>query len=201
MISLKLKTFTLALLGFALLLIFPLSAAMAQNEAEPIGGDRGVDVVAGPHNVRVVMINSNLAAGFIQMAFFITDANTGEIVSDARVVIMANNPEEAYEGWGTAHNSPGNPRRYDGRMNLGSTGKWDISIDVSSSLGQGGTKALSVEVPALNRYTNGSLVFFAIFAAMGVGIAYLFWSTKRENRRRSAALAAAQEAPGDEPQS
>ena len=135
------------------------------------------------------MINSNLSAGFIQLALFVTDANTGETVPDARVVLIANNEDEEYEALGTAHNSPGNPRRYDGRMNLGSTGKWVIGVNVSSELGEGGSEALHIEVPALNRYTNGSLVFFAIFAAMMLGIAYLFWSVKRENRRRRAALA------------
>ena len=196
MISIKQKSFVLGILGFVLLLLSPMSAVVAQEE-EPIGGDRGVDVIAGPHAVRVVLINSNLAAGFIQLALFITDANTGETVPDARVVLMAKNTDEEYEGWGSAHNSPGNPLRYDGRMNLASTGNWVISVNVSSELGEGGTEALRLEVPALNRYTNGSLVFFAVFAVMMMGVAYLFWSVKRDNRRRQAALA---DAPDGESQ-
>ena len=166
-----------------LLLIAPLSSVAAQQE-DPIGGDRGVDIIAGPHAVRVVVINSNLAAGFLQMALFITDANTGETVSDARVVLKANNEDQDYEGWGTAHNSPANPQRYDARMNLRSTGEWTIDVDVTSSLGQGGANALTLEVPALNRYTDGSLIFFGIFAAMMLGLAYIIWSAKRDNRRR-----------------
>jgi Flp pilus assembly protein TadB len=43
-------------------------------------------------------------------------------------------------------------------------------------------------VPALNRYTSGSLVFFGIFAAMMLGVAYLFWSVKRNNRRKREAV-------------
>jgi len=125
------------------------------------------------------------------MAMFITDASTGETVSDARVILLANNNGEDFESVWTAHNSPNAPRRYDTRMNLGSTGDWIISVDVSSSLGQGGAEALHIVVPSLNRYTNGSLVFFAIFAAMMLGVAYLFWSVKRDNRRRLAALLAA----------
>ena len=167
----------------ALLLIAPMSYVAAQQE-DPIGGDRGVDIIAGPHAVRVVMINSNLAAGFLQLALFITDANTGETVSDARVVIKANNDDQDYEGWGTAHNSPADPQRYDARMNLGSTGEWTIDVDIRSSLGQGGTNALTVNVPALKRYTDGSLVFFGVFAVMTLGVAYMFWSVKRDNRRR-----------------
>ena len=97
MIKIKQKTFVLGILGIALLILSPMSSVMAQEE-EPIGGDRGVDVIAGPHNVRVVLINSNLAAGFVQLALFITDANTRETVPDARVILKANNTDEDYEG-------------------------------------------------------------------------------------------------------
>jgi len=183
MTSIKLRNVGLAVTIMALLLIAPLSSVAAQQE-EPIGADRGVDVIAGPHAVRVVVINSNLAAGFLQIALFITDSNTRETVSDARVILKANNDGQGYEGWGTAHNSPANPQRYDARMNLGSTGEWTIDVDVKSSLGQGATNALTLEVPALNRYTDGSLVFFGIFAVMMLGVIYIICSVKRDNRRR-----------------
>ena len=183
MTSIKLRNVGLAVTIMALLLIAPLSSVAAQQE-EPIGADRGVNVIAGPHAVRVVVINSNLAAGFLQMALFITDSNTRETVSDARVILKANNDGQGYEGWGTAHNSPANPQRYDARMNLGSTGEWTIDVDVKSSLGQGATNALTLEVPALNRYTDGSLVFFGIFAVMMLGVIYIICSVKRDNRRR-----------------
>jgi hypothetical protein len=143
-----------------------------------------VNVIAGPHAVRVVVINSNLAAGFLQLALFITDANTGETVSDARVVLKANNDDQDYEGWGTAHNSPADPQRYNARMNLGSTGEWAIDVDVRSSLGQGGANVLTLEVPSLKRYTDGSLVFFGVFAVMALGLGYIIWSAKRDDRRR-----------------
>ena len=189
MIRIKHKIVFVGALFAALLLLAPISAAFAQDD-ERVGENRGVDVIAGPHAVRVVIINSNPAAGFIQMAMFITDASTGETVSDARVILLANNNGEDFESVWTAHNSPNDPRRYDTRMNLGSTGDWIISVDVSSSLGQGGAEALHIQVPALKRYTSGSLVFFAIFGVMMLGIAYLFWSVKRENRRRAAVLLA-----------
>ena len=166
-----------------LLLLAPLSPVSAQS-GEPIEADQVADIIAGPHAVKVVLINSNLAAGFIHMGFLVTDANTGETVPDARVVIKAVNEKEEYEGWGSAHNSPADPQRYDGRMNLGSTGEWVINVHVSSPLGQGGSTALTLEVPALNRYTDGSLVYFGVFAALALGVAYLFWSVKRQNRRK-----------------
>ena len=118
------------------------------------------------------------------MVLFVTNADTGEPVPDASVVIRSNNEEDGLEGWATALNSPNMPERFDVRMNLDSTGEWLISVDVSSSLGQGGATAMTLEVPAVRRNTDGSLVFFGVFAVMMLGIAYLFWSTRRNNRRR-----------------
>lgn len=182
MTSVKPVYITLSVLAAVLLVVAPLAPVSAQQEKTARAG-RGVNVIAGPHAVNVVVINSNLAAGLVQMALFITDANTGKTVPDAKVVLKANNDDQDYEGWATALNSPATPERYDVRMNLGSTGEWTIDVDVSSALGRGGARALTLDVPALKRYTDGSLVFFGVFAVMMVGIAYLFWSVKRQNRR------------------
>ena len=159
------------------LLTAPLASA---QEEDP----RTVTVTAGPHLVRVVPVNTNLAAGFIQMALYVTNANTGEAVSDARVVLIGKNDDEDFEGWVIALNSPAEPEKYTVRMNLGSTGEWLMSVNVTSSLGQGGGDAMIFVVPAVKRQTAGSLVFFAAFAVMMLGLAYIFWSTKRNNRRR-----------------
>jgi len=181
--AIRLANISLIFFVAALLLLTPLPSVSAQS-GEPVEADQVADIIAGPHAVKVVLINSNLAAGFIHMGFLVTDASTGEAVSDARVVIKAINDKEEYEGWGSAHKVPPDPRRYDGRMNLGSTGEWVINVHVSSPLGQGGATALTLEVPALNRYTEGSLVYFGVFGALMLGVVYLFWSVKRENRRK-----------------
>ncbi|GIT02308.1 MAG: hypothetical protein CM1200mP27_09330 [Chloroflexota bacterium] len=103
----------------------------------------------------------------------VTDASTGEAVSDARVVIKAimikKNTKDGVR-----------PIKYhqilavDGRMNLGSTGEWVI-MSMSQVLWVKGCHGLALGVPALNRYTEGSLVYFAVFGALMLGVAYLFW--------------------------
>ena len=179
MASIKIRNIGLLVLAGVLLLVAPIASVAAQE-----GDPREVTVTAGPHRVRVVAVNTNLAAGFIQMALYVTNADTGEVVPDAQVLLVAKNDEEDYEGLGIALNSPAEPERYDVRMNLGSTGEWLISVDVSSPLGRGGASAMTFEVPSLNRYTSGSLVFFGVFAVMLLGVAYIWWSTRRNNRRR-----------------
>ena len=83
-------------------------------------------------------------------------------------------------------NSPADPERYDVRFVLDSTGIWDISIDVSSHLGQGRAYVTTLEVPSFRRYTSGSLVFFGAFGVIMLGVAYVWWSARRERRRKAA---------------
>jgi hypothetical protein len=160
---------------------WPMDSVRAQEEAS-----REVRVTAGPHDVRVIPVNTNLAAGFVQFAVLVRNAATGEVVPDARVVLLAKNEKEGYEGWATALNSPDLPEQYDARVNLDSTGDWLISIDVDSPLGRGGADLVTLHVPALQRYTSGSLVFFGVFAVLIGGVAYLWWSIRRNQRRKAA---------------
>jgi len=160
---------------------WPLASAQAQEA--PSGEVR---VTAGPHDVRVFPVNTNLAAGFVQFSVLVFDPNTGEPVPDAKVVLLAYNEEEEYEGWATALNTPSLPEQYDARVNLESTGDWLISIDVDSPLGRGGAEVMTLHVPSLQRYTSGSLVFFGVFAVLIGGVAYLWWSVRRNQRRKAA---------------
>jgi hypothetical protein len=163
------------------------AAAWPMASAQEQEGPKGeVRVSAGPHDVRVILVNSNLAAGFVQFSVLVRNAATGEVVPDARVVLLAKNEEEKYEGWATALNSPALPEQYDARVNLDSTGDWLISIDVDSPLGRGGADLMTLHVPALQRYTSGSLVFFGVFAVLIGGVAYLWWSVRRNQRRKAA---------------
>ncbi len=147
---------------------------------------REVRVTAGPHEVRVIPVSTNVAAGFVQFSVLVFDSNTGQPVPDARVVLLATNEEEEYEGWATALNTPSLPEQYDVRVNLESTGDWLISVDVDSPLGRGGAEIMTLHVPALQRYTSGSLVFFGVFALLLGGVVYLWWSVRRNQRRRAA---------------
>ena len=145
-----------------------------------------VRIAAGPYDVLVIPVNTNLAAGFVQYSVIVRNAETGGPVSDARVVLLANHEKEDYEGWANALNSPALPEQYDARLNLDSTGKWLISVDVISPLGRGGGEVQTLEVPSLQRYTSGSLVFFGVFAVLLAGVAYVWWSARRDRRRRAA---------------
>ena len=170
--------------------VFVASVLLAFASAGPVHAQDSqlneVRITAGPHDVVVIPVNTNLAAGFVQYSVLVRNAKTGGPVSDAKVVLLANHEDEDYEGWANALNSPALPEQYDARLNLDSTGKWLISVDVISPLGRGGGEVQTLEVPSLQRYTSGSMVFFGVFAVLLAGVAYVWWSARRDRRRHAA---------------
>jgi hypothetical protein len=143
----------------------------------------------GDHDIRVVPANLNLGAGSAQYSVIVTDPVTGEPVSDAQVVLVADHEAESDPGWAIATNSPTDPAQYNVHLKLDSTGTWAISADVSSPLGADLVDVGVLEVPSVNRLTQGTWVFVGVFAAILGGIAYVWWSARRDYRRKQAARA------------
>ena len=69
-------------------------------------------------------------------------------------------------------------------LKLDSTGDWAISVDVSSALGAEIIDVTTLSVPSINRLTQGSWVFFGMFGIIMLGIAYVWWSARRDYRRK-----------------
>lgn len=172
----------MAMLILATLSLIPSSAQAQDSTREEV-------TYSGAHDIRVVPVNYNLGVGSAQFAIFVTDPDTGEPVPDAKVVMLAESSEEGDPGWAFATNSPATPERYIVHLKLDSTGEWHIKVDVSSSLGADLADVTTLEVPSLNRLTQGSWVFFGMFGIIMLGIAYVWWSARRNYRRKQAAQA------------
>jgi len=184
MISAAKLRFTLPATILAILLALSLALAQTVVAQEPAGEE--VRYV-GDHDIVVVPVNLNVGAGSAQYAVIVTDPETGEPVSDARVVLVASSGETSGPGWAIATNSPADPAQYNVNLKLDSTGVWAISADVSSPLGADLVEVAELEVPSVNRLTQGSWVYFGVFGAILAGIAYVWWSARRDHRRRRAA--------------
>ena len=178
----------LALAGLALLLALASAHALAQT-AFAQESEREEVRHAGDHDIRVIAANLNPGAGSARYSVIVTDPATGEAVSDAKVVLVASNAQESDPGWAIATNSPADPAQYDVNLKLDSTGQWAISADVSSPLGADLVEVGVLEVPSVNRLTQGSWVYFGVFGAILAGIAYVWWSARRDYRRKRAARA------------
>ena len=172
-----------ALLALTAMTLLPATAAAQESEREEVR-------YTGAHFLRVVPVNYNLGVGSAQFAVFVTDPATGAPVPDAKVVMLAESAEDGNPGWAFATNTPATPERYIVHLKLDSTGQWDISVDVSSSLGADLVDVTTLEVPSLNRLTQGSWVFFGMFGVIVLGIAYVWWSARRDYRRKRTAAQA-----------
>ena len=177
-------TFSLTILA-VLLAVLSTHASVQTSFAQE--SDREEVHYAGAHDIVVVPVNLNVGAGSAKYAVIVTDPETGEPVSDARVVLVASNAAQGDPGWAIATNSPADPAQYNVNLKLDSTGAWAISADVSSPLGADLVEVAELEVPSVNRLTQGSWVYFGVFGAILAGIAYVWWTARREYRRKQAA--------------
>ena len=143
----------------------------------------------GAHDILVVPVNLNLGAGSAQYSVIVANPETGSPVADAKVVLLTAHQERGEPGWAIATNSPATPGQYGVNLKLDSTGEWVISADVSSSLGADFVEVTTLEVPSVNRLTQGTWVYVGVFAVILGGIAYVWWSARRDYRRKQAAQA------------
>lgn len=154
--------------------------ASAQGQASEV---QRFQNVAGPYKISAAVVQSGLSLGTTLFAITVVDAATGLPIPDARVSLLIEHDDSGQTGKGTAHNTPGNPDRYDAQMNLGSPGLWRITIDVDSSKGRVAVEMMQLTVPGTRRITGGTYVFIGVFAVIIGGAAYLWWSTHRHRSR------------------
>ena len=171
----------------AALLIALSSAFLLTFTALAQESDREELRYVGDHDILVLPVNLNLGAGAAHYSVIVTHPETGEPVPDARVVLVTSHADESNPGWAIATNSPAQPEQYDVNLKLDSTGAWAISVDVSSSLGADFVDVTTLEVPSVNRLTQGTWVFVGVFVAIFGGIAYVWITARRDYRRKRAA--------------
>ena len=139
----------------------------------------------GPYDVEIAVAQSSLSLGTAVLFVTVTDAATGGPVPDARVVLRILHEDSGKEGWATAHNTTEAPERYDAQLNLDDSGTWRITVEITSSLGPAGVEVPPLEVPAMQQFSAGTIVFAGVFAVLFAGVGYLWWSTQRRRRRSS----------------
>ena len=129
---------------------------------------------------------SNLSVGSSQVLVTLRAAGTGEGIDDARVVVRAKHDLSGEEGWVTALNFPNDPEIYKAQVSLTAPGTWRLWVEVDGRLGRVEVEILPLEVPALRSYSTGSFIFIAVFMLLVLGAYYLWWSSRKELRRRGA---------------
>ena len=148
-----------------------------------------VHYLTGPYEIGVLTQRSDLSVGRAVFTITVQDAEGGEPVGDARVVIRTSHQVEGTEGWASAFNSPNAPETYYAQVYLEEPGIWDVLIEIESPLGSSITSVGSLHIPNARTYSSGSYVFIGVFAVLLLGGGYLWWNTSRNQRRRAVAEA------------
>ena len=160
------------------------SAVLAQ---QPEGQPYHVD--AGPYQIDVQAIASNLSLGTVEYLIIVNDSQSSQPVSDARVLVRARHIDTGEEGWANALNTPLSPAEYTAQVKLDGPGVWAMSVDVSSALGRVEVDVPPQTVPVPRQSRAGSLVFIGVFVVLIAGGTYLTWTIRRTQRKREAANA------------
>jgi hypothetical protein len=159
--------------------LLPPSVALAQQtEGQPY------HVEAGPYQIDVVASASKLSVGSVEYLVRVYDSQTGQPVSDARVLIRARHFDSDEAGWANALNTPVSPAAYTARVELDGPGVWAMSVDVSSALGRVEVDVPPQTVPVPRQSGAGGLVFIGVFVVLIAGVAYLTWTIRRTQQRR-----------------
>ena len=170
--------------GLVLTALLALAVSAPLSAQAQDGGVQSYEESAGPYQIGINVAQSTLSLGTVLIFVTVTELESGLHVPDARVVLRTLHEATGKEGSATAHNTPRLPERYDAQLNLYSPGTWRLTVEVSSSLGSVGVEVPPLEVPKMQQFSSGTIVFAAIFAAI-IGVsAYLFWKYKRGRVRR-----------------
>ena len=163
------------------------SKGLGRACAEVLAQEGGKDQLwerAGPYDIGILERPSKFSVGKALFVISVLDAATGQPVPDARVALRARHEEEGTEGWAIGVNASGFRERYEALMNLDTAGSWEMSVEVDSSLGRVEIAIPPVEIPATKVYSSGTIVFYGVFIILVLGVAYVWWSARRQQKKR-----------------
>ena len=150
---------------------------------------------AGDFEVAVRWLPPAPQVGFVNVALKPTLAATGESVTDARILIVAErslviNGESVTEPdfEVVAVNNPESPTVYRANMKFEEAGNWILHIQIDSpTAGQADFRAPIVTLPPpIEPGMEGGWVFLGIFIVLLAGSAYLVISSRRARAAREA---------------
>ncbi len=157
-------------------------------QPEPTGRYR-FQQIAEPYDVRVDLYPSRLRIGTTVVGIYVWEASTCQPVTDATITLWTRHGEADEQKKATANNirEESEPERYHAQMTLDAPGDWQVTIDISSDLGDAALVAPTLTVEEARQDMGGRWVFIAVLLVIIAGAAYLWWSTQRRRRLLSAA--------------
>ena len=177
-----------AMAGFVLVVTFAVSTLVPSPALAQEDGREQVRETAGPYEIGVTIDPSTPSVGAVHIIITVLNATTRQPVPDARVRIRTRNEGDDTGGWALALNYPRVPERYEANVNLETGGTWDVSVEVSSAMGEVLLEIPPLEVRKRAQSSAAGFVFVGVSLVILLGGVYVWWSIRRVQRKRTAAL-------------
>ena len=135
---------------------------------------------SGAYEIVLGVLPARPAVGTVHLTVTPLDARTSAPVGDARIVIVAHDPEGEPAYQVRALNTPDSQMYYDANVTLPRAGTWTLKVDVQSdALG-----AVTVDVPlqvdrqSIPPSLGGTVVWLIVLGVLFGGAAYLWYRSR-----------------------
>ena len=163
--------------GLLISLLTGVSSAFANGDAVEIF--RGEE---GSYGIIVRILPKDPVVGIIHFSVTPLDAQSSLPVTDAIIVIVANNQlgEPSYQV--RALNTPASAQDYEANITFESAGTWTLMVEVrSDSLGRAiFAVPVNLEEQPVGPGSVGAIVFLGVFMVLVGGGVYVYYSARRQ---------------------
>lgn len=169
------------LVPLAMLLALAFSdVASANGDAVEIFRGRG-----GPYEVVVRILPEKPLVGTVHISITPLDAATSLTVTDAEIIVVADDERGKPTYQARALNTPASPQYYEANITFASPGKWTLRVEVESETLGKATVAAPLEIGEnpLPSGTPGTLIWLLVFFTLVGGATYVWYSTRRARGR------------------
>ena len=143
---------------------------------------------AGPYEVIITVQPHKPRIGTVHFGVTILDHATETVVENARVLIVAYNPQGEPTYQTPALNDPATPIHYKGNIIFRSSGQWSLltKIETAEHGEVTATTPINIAEAGSTAGVEGLLMLALVTLALGGGTAYIIYSIKRAQRSRAA---------------
>ena len=177
----------LVTVALILLSLFTMGQSPGERESvfdKPLQLHRGP---AGPYEVIVTVQPHKPKVGTVHFGVTILDHSTQTLVEDAKVLIVAYNPDGEPTYQTPALNDPATPVHYKGNIIFRSPGQWSLltKIETPDHGEVTATSPINIAEAASVSSVEGLLMLILVTCALAGGSAYVIFSIRRAQRARS----------------
>ena len=170
------------LLGIVLLISTVVASPLQTRQVSANGATRLIvnDGKAGPYLFRVGILPGSPKVGNLHLSVLIQPVEGNDAIEDGQMLIQATGPApEMTAGPVHATNTPLNPQVFDADITLTAIGRWTMTLETISELGEA-TLVVPLQVTEAEGF---NLLIAVVIVVIILAIATLGWSQMKRRKR------------------